>query len=233
MGKHTLLLDRPESVEKLLQRFQDLHGPHEREALRALLQGARPPEGEVLRLGLVLGTEEEGKTSFLALAVLGAPGRPGALHRDSLVASARPGLSPREVRELLLTNASRQAFSTLRRWAQENGKLLREWREAYARARPHLPPLPEDLFPVETHSRGPFLFTLGEGRKGGQVFLLAGRGGSRHARLEGQVWEELLRAEEEVLPGLLEPLLGEEARRDPAGAVDRYALLQNLGGVLG
>jgi hypothetical protein len=222
--KETCILDRPQSVQKLLDRLEDFHVPQERGAVLALLQGVRPAEGQILELGLKVG--DEGKT--LALAVLGVAGRPAGVYYGKLVALPRPGLGPRELREGLLRTASRQALSAVRRRAFKDGGLLGRWQEAYVKARPGLPPLPGALFPVRTEPRPPFLFTLAEDKEGNQAFLLAGDGGKSHASLEPLLWSELLEAPEEDLIARLEDLLGKEVREDPTRAVDRYAALQAM-----
>jgi hypothetical protein len=222
--KETCILDRPQSVQKLLDRLEDFRVPHEREAILALLEGARPAEGEILELGLKVG--DEGKT--LALAVLGVAGRPAGVYYGKLVALPRPGLGAEEFRDSLLRTASRQALSAIRRRAFKDGGLLGRWREAYVKARPGLPPLPGGLFPVRTEVRLPFFFTIAEDKEGGQAFLLAGDGGKSHARLEPVLWSELLEATEENLIAQLEGLLGKEVREDPAKTVDRYAALQTM-----
>jgi hypothetical protein len=220
--KETCVLDRPQSVQKLLDRLGDFRVPHERGAILALLEGARPAEGELLELGLKVG--DEGKT--LALAVLGVAGRPAGIYYGKLVALPRPGLEAEGFRDGLLRAASRQALSAIRHRAFKDGGLLGRWREAYVKARPGLPPLPGGLFPVRTEVRPPFLFTVAEDKAANQVFLLAGSGGKSHARLEPLLWSELLEAPEEDLIARLEDLLGKEVREDPAKAVDRYAALQ-------
>ena len=220
--KETCILDRPQSVQKLLDRLEDFRVPHEREALLALLQGVRPAEGQILELGLKVG--DEGKT--LALAALGVAGRPAGVYYGKLAAVPRPGLEAEEFRENLLRAASRRALSAVRRRAFKDGGLLGRWREAYVRARPGLPPLPGGLFPVRTAVRPPFLFTLAEDKGGNQAFLLAGDGGKFHVSLEPLLWSKLLEAPEEELIAQLEDLLGKEVREDPARAVDRYAALQ-------
>ncbi len=220
--KETCILDRPQSVQKLLDRLEGFRVPHEREAVLALLGGARPAEGEILQLGLRVG--DEGKV--LALAVLGVARRPAGVYYGKLVALPRPDLGAEELREGLLRAASRQALSAVRRRAFNEGGLLGRWREAYARARPGLPPLPAALFPVRTEARPPFLFTLAEDRAGNQAFLLAGEGGALHASLEPLLWSKLLEAPGEDLIARLENLLGKGVREDPARAVDRYAALQ-------
>jgi len=220
--KETCILDRPQSVQKLLDRLADFRIPHEREALLALLQGARPAEGKILELGLKVG--DEGKV--LALAALGVAGRPAGVYYGKLAALPRPGLGAEEFRETLLRVASHGALSAIRRRAFKDGGLLGRWREAYVRARPGLPPLPGGLFPVRTEVRPPFLFTLAEDRGGSQAFLLAGDGGKFHASLEPLLWYELLEAPQEDLIARLEELLGKGVREDPARTVDRYAALR-------
>jgi hypothetical protein len=222
--KETCILDRPQSVQKLLDRLEDFRVPHERGAVLALLEGARPPEGEVLELGLKVG--DEGKT--LALAVLGVAGRPAGVYYGKLVALPRQDLGAEEFRDSLLRAASRRALSAVRRRAFKDGGLLGRWREAYVKARPGLPPLPGGLFPVRTEARPPFFFTIAEDKEGKQAFLLAGDGGKSHARLEPLLWSRLLEAPEEDLIAQLEDLLGKEVREDPAKAVDRYAALQTM-----
>jgi len=222
--KETCILDRPQSVQKLLDRLEDFRVPHERKALLALLEGARPAEGEILELGLKVG--DEGKV--LALAALGVTGRPAGVYYGKLVALPRPDLGAEEFREGLLRTASRRALSAIRRRAFKDGGLLGRWREAYAKARPGLPPLPGGLFPVRTEVRPPFFFTIAENKEGNQAFLLAGNGGTLHASLEPLLWSKLLEAPEEELIAQLEDLLGKGAREDPARAVDRYAALQAM-----
>jgi hypothetical protein len=220
--KETCILDWPQSVQKLLDRLEDFRVPHEREAVLALLRGARPAGGQILELGLKLG--DGGKT--LALAALGVAGRPAGVYYGKLVAVPRPDLGAEAFRDGLLRTASRQALSAVRQRAFKDGGLLGRWREAYVRARPGLPPLPGGLFPVRTEVRPPFLLTLAEDRGGNQAFLLAGDGGRFHAGLEPLLWSKLLEAPEEDVIAYLEDLLGKEVREDPARAVDRYAALQ-------
>jgi hypothetical protein len=222
--KETCILDRPQSVQKLLDRLEDFRVPQEREAVLALLQGVRPAEGQILELGLKVG--DEGKT--LALAALGVAGRPAGVYYGKLVALSRPDLGAEEFRENLLRAASRQALSAVRRRAFKDEGLLGRWREAYVKARPGLPPLPGGLFPVRTEARPPLFFTLAEDREGNQTFLLAGDGGKSHASLEPLLWSRLLEVPEEDLIAHLEDLLGKGVREDPAKAVDRYAALQAM-----
>lgn len=210
--------------------------PLEAAALEALFKGLRPKEGEVLRAGLVLEVGGEGgspEVCVLSVAVLGSPGLPAGLHLTPRQAYASPNLTPHEERGLKEIFYSGQALRVLAKRLLKAPARLREWREAYLRARPGLPPLPPDLFPSDTDERDGLLLTVAEGKRG-QVYLVAGRGGKAHLEVDQRTYSDLLTGGERAARALASLFGEEEARRileDPsriAEAVDRAAALRGL-----
>lgn len=216
--------------------LKDRLTPPEATALEALFRGLRPKEGEVLRAGLVLEVSDERgspEVCVLSLAVLGSPGLPAGLHLTPRQAYASPNLTPHEERGLKEIFYSGQALRVLAKRLLKAPARLKEWREAYLRARPGLPPLPPDLFPSDTDERDGLLLTVAEG-KGGQVYLVAGRGGKAHLEVDQRTYSDLLTGGERAARALASLFGEEEARRvleDPsriAEAVDRAAALRGL-----
>lgn len=230
----TFYLERDPS--RPVRALKDRLTPPEATALEALFRGLRPKEGEVLRAGLALEVSDERgspEVCVLSVAVLGSPGLPAGLHLTPRQAYASPNLSPHEERRLKEIFYGSEALRVLAKRLLKAPARLREWREAYLQARPGLPPLPPDLFPSDTDEKDSLLLTVAEG-KGGQVYLVAGRGGKAHLEVDQRTYSDLLTGGERAARALASLFGEEEARRileDPsriADAVDRVAALRDL-----